>query len=73
MRNTDTNEEFEIRLSIADRESYLRDNPHIIQIFKKFPSIGDSVRLGIKKPDRAFNDVLLKAKKAHLHSTVNTR
>lgn len=73
MRNTLTEEEFEIRLSMAEREAYLRDNPHIQQIFKKFPALGDSVRLGVKKPDRAFNDVLLKAKGAHKHSTVNTR
>lgn len=73
MKNTLTDEEFEIRLSMAEREQYLSDNPHITQIFTKFPAIGDSVRLGIRKPDRAFNDVLQKAKNAHKHSTVNTR
>lgn len=73
MRNTLTNEEFEIQLTMAGREEYLKEHPHIIQIFKKFPAIGDSVRLGITKPDRSFNDVLLKAKNAHKHGSVNTR
>ena len=73
MRNTLTEEEFEIRLSMAEREAYLHDNPHIKQTFKTFPAIGDSVRLGLRKPDRAFNDVLQKAKNAHHNSTVNTR
>ncbi len=73
MKNTETGEEFEIQLSMAGREEYLKDNPHIQQIFKRFPAIGDSVRMGIKKPDRAFNDVLLKAKNAHRGANINTR
>jgi hypothetical protein len=73
MKNTLTDEEFEIRLSMAEREQYLSDNPHITQIFTKFPATLDSVRLGIRKPDRAFNDVLQKAKNAHHHSTIDTR
>lgn len=73
MKNTLTDEEFEIQLSMAEREAYLQDNPHIKQIFKKFPATLDSVRLGIRKPDRAFNDVLQKAKNAHRHSTIDTR
>lgn len=73
MRNKDTQEVFDVQLKMAEREPYLLANPHLEQIFTTFPAIGDSVRLGITKPDRSFNDVLLKAKNAHLHSTVNTR
>lgn len=70
MRNTETNEEFEINLSMADREQYLKDNSHIIQIFKKFPGVVDSVRIGIRKPDREFDAVLQKAKNSHGRSTI---
>lgn len=64
-RNTETNEEFEKILSMAERESYLNDNPHIKQTFKKAPGIGDPVRLGLRKPDDGFRDVLREVKNHH--------
>lgn len=70
MKNLDTDEIYEISLTMSEREKYLEENKNVIQVFTKAPSIGDSVRLGIKKPDRAFDDVLKKAKDAHKHSTV---
>lgn len=73
MKNTETGEEFEITLSMAERETYLSENAHMEQVFRKTPGIVDSVRLGLRKPDASFNDVLLKAKNAHRGSTVNTR
>lgn len=72
MKNTETNEVTDITMSIADREQYLAENPHIIQLFVPQPVL-DSVRLGIRKPDRGFNDVLSKAKNAHWKSNINTR
>lgn len=73
MKNIETDEIFEISMPMAAREQYLKDNPHIKQIFTTFPAIGDSVRLGIRKPDNAFRDVLTKAKSSHLGSTIDTR
>ena len=70
MENTITGEVFEISLSMAERETYLEENPHMKQIFNKFPGIVDSVRIGVKKPDRGFDEVLSKAKNAHKYSTV---
>ena len=64
-RNTETNEEFESIMSMAERESYLQNNPHIKQTIKKAPEIGDSVRLGIRKPDDGFRDVLKNVKHHH--------
>jgi len=72
-RNEETNEEFEDSMKISELETYLKQNPHIKQIFKKFPGIVDSVRIGVRKPDRSFNDVLIKAKNAHKYSTIDTR
>lgn len=67
----DTGDEFEIIMKYSELVEYLEQNPQKQQIFTKFPGIVDSVRLGIKRPDDNFRDVLKKAKKAHLHSTVN--
>jgi len=73
MLNTETEEIFEVRLSMAEREPYLEANPHLKQVFTTVPAVLDSVRLGVRKPDRAFNDVLSKAKNAHYRSTIDTR
>jgi hypothetical protein len=70
MRNNETQEEFEVTLKYSELEQYLKDNPNIQQIFNRFPGTGDSVRLGIRKPDDNFRDVLKKAK-IHKHNTIN--
>ena len=70
--NTDTNEETNLFMTIAQYEQYKQDNPHMKQKLAT-PAFGDSVRLGIRRPDDNFNDVLKKAKSAHKYSTINTR
>lgn len=70
MRNNETLEEFEVTLKYSELEEYLKENPHIQQIFTKFPGMGDPVRLGLRKPDEGFRDVLKKAK-IHKHNTIN--
>lgn len=70
-RNEDTLEEFEKSMSNSDRELYLEENPHIKQIFKKFPGVVDPVRAGVRRPDDNFRDVLKKAKNAHKYNTIN--
>jgi hypothetical protein len=69
-RDKTTNEEFEMSMSNSERELFLEDNSHIAQIFKKFPGVVDSVRVGVRRPDDAFRDVLKKAK-THKHNTIN--
>tara|TARA_R110000787_G_scaffold198847_1_gene309910 strand:+ start:199 stop:483 length:285 start_codon:yes stop_codon:yes gene_type:complete len=69
--NRETHEQFDQILSMAERETYLEENPHIKQIFKRFPGIVDSVRIGVTKPDAGFRDVLNKAK-VHKHNTINS-
>jgi hypothetical protein len=63
--DTKTNEQFDKILSMSERETYLKDNPHVKQIFKKAPGIGDPVRLGLRKPDDGFRDVLKNVKHHH--------
>lgn len=54
------------------REEYLKDNPQLESILLGAPSIGDPIRLGIRKPDNGFREVLSKAKEAHPLGNVNT-
>lgn len=70
MRDLQTNEEFEVTMKYSELEGFLESNPTYQQIFNKFPGVVDSVRIGVKKHDSSFKDVLHKAKSAHLHSTI---
>ena len=70
-RNENTLEEFEQIMSNSDRELFLEENPHIKQTFKRFPGVVDSVRVGVRRPDDNFRDVLKKAKNAHKYNTIN--
>ena len=69
--DTETGNEFTEFMTLAERKDYLHENPHIRQQLS-VPSIGDSVRLGVKKVDRNFNDILVKTKEKHLHSNIKT-
>lgn len=75
-KNTETDEVINTIMSIAEREIFLVENPHMQQQIVSAPSIGDSIRLGLKKPDNGFRDRLKEIKKAHskgfTRSTVNT-
>lgn len=64
-RDNNTGEQFDIRMSISEREEYVQNNPHLTQLILSAPSIGDSVRLGIRKPDDGFRDVLRNVKHHH--------
>lgn len=72
IQNKDTEEVFEVNMPYSELAEYLEQNPQHIQIFNKFPGFGDPVRLGRKKVDDGFKEVLNRAKNSHLHSTVNT-
>lgn len=73
MKNNDTGEITEMSLTMKEREEYLEQNPNMKQVFTKAPALGDSVRLGIRKHDSGFKEVLQKAKDAHKHSTIDVR
>jgi hypothetical protein len=70
--NKTTNEEFIVSMPISELDDYKANNPHLEQLITSAPRIVDPTRLGIKKPDAGFRDVLKKVKKAHRGSTVNT-
>ena len=71
-RNDETTEEFDILMSMAEREKYVQDNPHLTQIHRKAPALGDPIRLGVRKPDDSFRDVLKNVKHHHKKDNINT-
>jgi hypothetical protein len=70
--NTDTEEVFEVNMKFSELEDYFKQNPHCKQVFNKFPGLGDSVRLGIRKPDDGFRDALREVKNSHKRNSINT-
>jgi NH3-dependent NAD+ synthetase len=72
MRDTETQEEFEVTLKYSELDQYLKDNDKIQQIFNRFPATGDSIRLGIRKPDDNFRDVLRTVRSHHKKDNINT-
>ena len=57
-RDTNNASIFTEFMSMSEREKYLVDNPHIIQEFTLIPIV-DPVRIGITKPDAAFQKHVL--------------
>jgi len=74
-RNIKTGEEFDEIMSIKNLDQYKLDNPDLEQLLST-PPIGDPVRLGLKKPDDTFRDILKQIKKNNdskrVRSTINT-
>lgn len=69
--NKDTEEVFEVNMKFAEFEQYLKDNTNLTQVFNKFPALGDPVRLGKRKPDDGFRDVLKTVKQHHKRNVIN--
>jgi len=74
--NTETGESFTEVMSIAEKEDFLKNNPEFQQQIVSAPALGDSIRLGLKKPDNGFRDRLKEIKKQHSRgltkSSINT-
>lgn len=71
--DTKTEEEFDMSMPISELDTFKENNPHLQQLIKSAPSIGDAVRLGLRKPDSGFRDVLKRIKKASgRRNTINT-
>ena len=68
-RNKDTEEVFDKIMSWNSREEYLKENLNL-EVIIGAPAMGDSVRLGIKKPDQGFNEVLSKIHAANYKSNL---
>lgn len=73
-RDIETGEEFDKFLSISGKETFLTENPNLIQIISQPPSLGyDSVALGARRTDSGFNDLMNRIGKANPGSAVAER
>jgi len=63
--NKKTGVQYNLNLSMSERETYIKEHPEVEQIFTSL-NIGDPVSLGVTKPDLAFRqDIMGKVKEAH--------
>lgn len=65
-----TGEVFSKIMKIADKEQYLIDNPHLEQTHTAAPSMGDPVRLGVRRIDNGFKEVLQRVHEKTAGSTL---
>lgn len=72
-RDKNTNETFDRIMSYSQKLEFLEENPHLESIITSAPTIGDPVRLGLKKPDQGFRDVLknIKTNKSYSNNKIN--
>ena len=56
--DTKTEKVHTVTMSIKEKEEYLARNEHIQSYFTQATTLGDAVRLGLKKPDDGFKEVL---------------
>jgi hypothetical protein len=59
-------------MKISELDTFRDDNPHLKSIITGAPSIGDPIRLGLKKPDDGFRDVLKNVQHHHKKDNINT-
>ena len=57
-RNTETNEIFEKVMKMSELDSYKQQNPTHESYIDSAPPIADSVRIGARKKDSGFKEVL---------------
>ena len=72
-RDKNTQETFDKIMSYAQKVEFLEENPHLESIITSAPGLGDPVRLGLRKPDQGFRDVLknMKSNKAYTNNKIN--
>ena len=70
--DTDTDEEFEIFMSISEREEFLKENPSVQARMFEAPALVRGTSVNNKVPD-GFKEVLSKVAEAHPESVVGDR
>jgi hypothetical protein len=71
-RHRESGEIVELTMRISEKEEWLKANPQYESVILGAPSLGDPLRLGLRKPDQGFREVLQKAKAAHPRGDINT-
>lgn len=71
-RNTKTNEIFDKLMSWDSRQEYLVQNPDL-EVIMGSPAMGDSVRLGVRRVDDGFREVLSKIGASNYKSNLSDK
>lgn len=71
-RNTKTNEIFDKLMSWDSRQGYLAENPDL-EVIMGSPAMGDSVRLGVRRVDDGFREVLSKIGASNYKSNLSNK
>ena len=71
-RDKNTDEIFDKLMSWDARQKYLEENPNL-EVVMGAPAMGDSVRLGIRRNDDGFKEVLSKISKANYKSNLKDK
>ncbi|MFZ9611162.1 MAG: hypothetical protein ACO294_10725 [Methylococcales bacterium] len=71
-QNKDTGELFDKIMSFNSRQEYLKENPNL-EVVMGAPAMGDSVRLGVRKPDDGFREVMSKIHAANYKSNLSDK
>lgn len=64
-KNKQTGEYSEFFMSIKELDAFKENNPQLMQVHRTPLNIGDTVRMGMKKPDQNFRELL-----KHIHNKV---
>jgi hypothetical protein len=70
--NKETGEVFDKLMSYSSRQEYLEQNPNL-EIVMGAPAMGDSVRLGIRRTDDGFREVLSRIGAANYKSNLSDK
>lgn len=73
--NKETEQVEEFYFGIQSYDQFVKDNPHLERYFEQGTgfAMGDSVRLGIRKNDDGFREVVSKIAKANYKSNLADR
>lgn len=71
-RDKNTEDIFDKIMSWDARQKYLEENPNL-EVVMGAPAMGDSVRLGIRRNDDGFREVLSKISKANYKSNLKDK
>lgn len=71
-KNNETGEVFDKLMTWDNRQIYLEQNP-MLEVVMGAPAMGDSVRLGVRKNDDGFREVLSKIHAANYKSNLSSK
>ncbi|MCX6783258.1 MAG: hypothetical protein NTZ20_04730 [Candidatus Levybacteria bacterium] len=72
-KNVSTGEEYTEFMAMEEKDKFLIENPDVTQMLSEPAAFGDSIKMGLRKPDNGFRDILKRVKSHHpLGRGINT-